>query len=152
MGGGERVVVQADDPGAEAKAGAVARLPEAVQRRRRRSLGQERAVARRVGLEIDGRPRQDADPAVPREHAAAPVIGDRDADRIAAEPEHLVGERVRLDVLELLRVEEDLEAGVHDENPCRTSSLGSTPRPGPSGSRATTPSISSGTASVVSSS
>ena len=152
VGRGERVVVQADDPRAEAESRPAACLPEAVQRRRRGSLRPERAIARCVGLEVDRRLRQDADPAVPREHAAAPVVGNGDADRIAAEFEHLRGELVRPDMLQLLRIEEDLDAGVHDEKLRRTSSLGSTPSPGPSGSRARTPSMSSGSASVASSS
>ena len=63
-----------------------------------------------------------------------------------------LGQRLGLNVLELLRVEEDLHTGVHEEKPRRTSSLGSTPRPGPTGSRATRPSISSCAASEASSS
>ena len=86
-----------------------------------------------------------------REDTPAAVIGDGDRDGVAAELEHLRRERVRLHVLELLRVEEHLDARAHAK-PRRTSSLGSTPSPGPSGSRATRPSMSSGTASDTSSS
>ena len=87
-----------------------------------------------------------------REDAAGAVVGNRDGDGIATEVEDLRRELVRRGVVELLRVDEDLDAGVHAEKLRRTSSLGSTPSPGPSGSRATTPSISSGAASVGSSS
>ena len=86
-----------------------------------------------------------------REDAAAAVIDDCDRDGVATELEHLRRERVGLHVLELLRVEEDLDARAHAKLR-RTSSLGSMPSPEPAGSRATRPSMSSGTASETSSS
>ena len=149
---GELAVVEGDDPRAEAEAGAVAGLAKAQQRLRGGAGRHERAVAAPLGLEVERAPGQHADAAVPWQDAAGPVVGDGDGDGVAAQLEHLGGELVGADVVELLGVEEHLDAAVHAENRRRSSSLGSTPSPGPPGSRATTPSISSGSASVESSS
>ena len=149
--GRELAVVEPDDPRTEPQPAPFARLAEPQQRLGASAFGDERAVAGRVWLDVHRRPRQHADAPVAREDAAAAVIDDCDRDGVATELEHLRRERVGLHVLELLRVEEDLDARAHAKLR-RTSSLGSMPSPGPSGSRATRPSMSSGTASETSSS
>ena len=150
-GGCELAVVESDDPRSEPQAAPFARLAKPQQRLGSRAVGDQRAVAIASRLDVQRRPRQHAHAPVAREHAATTVIGDRNRDGVAAKLEHLRGERLRLHVIELLRVEKDLDSRAHAKLR-RTASLGSTPRPGPSGSRATRPSMSSGTASEVSSS
>src|SRR5207342_2010538 len=109
-----------------------ARLAEPQQTLGASTFGNESAVAGAFWLDVHRRPRQHADAPVAREDAAAAVIDDCDRDGVATELEHLRRERVGLHVLELLRVDEDLDARAHAKLR-RTSSLGSMPSPEPAG-------------------
>ena len=132
--------------------GPLARLAKAEQRLETDARRDERAVAVGARLDVQRAAREHAHTLVAGKHAARAVVRNRDRDGVAAELEDLRRQPVRRRVVELLGIDEDLNARVHEEKLRRTSSLGSTPSPGPSGSRATTPSIASGVTSVASSS
>ena len=59
------------------------------------------------------------------------MVDDRDARSVAAEPEHLLGERVGPSRLELLRVEEAWTPGITTRSSGALPARSSTPRPGP---------------------
>ncbi len=83
----------------------------------------ELVVTPLVGREVQGRDGQDAHTAMAWEDSPRPVVHHRDDCGVAPDVANQLDELGGRGVLELLRVEEDLDAGVHRTRPSAVESL-----------------------------